>query len=256
MTDGQELPQYLPLPEFMKQIEGGDFDLTQLRTIVGQLSETTFGQNLSKYLDFVTSNTGAHAILRGELHPRGVESEFAQDNLPIRKEVARRIEQGTDFHFDTAVSTPEHKEEIWEALEKFTGIHTDDATRERINLGIPDKLPPSVYRIPWVGEDEVVIRQDEIYAIDRDVKPGHILNASEHAYTVFKGGVLKGVLSMTELSDYEIKKAKSIVYAKVSPKPLSQTYFTDKISGKARNEFVYLNPSSSYLQPAKPQVTQ
>jgi hypothetical protein len=65
---------------------------------------------------------------------------------------------------------------------------------------------------------------------------------------------LKGVLSITELSDYETEKGKSIVYAGVSPKPLSQTYFTDKISGKARNEFVYLNPSSLYLQPAKPQV--
>ncbi len=252
MTDGQEIPQYLPLPEFMKQIESGDFDLAQLRTTVGQLSETTFGQNLNKYLDFVTSNTGAHAILRGELHPRGVESEFAHGNLPIRQEVARRIEQSTGFHFDPAVSTPEQREEIWGALQEFTGVQVDGATREKINLGIPDKFPPSVYRIPWIGEDEVIIRQDEIYAIDRDVKPGHILNASEHTYTVFKGGALKGVLSMTELSDYEKEKGKSTVYARVSPKPLSQTYFTDKISGKARNEFVYLNSSSPYLQPARP----
>lgn len=197
MVEEQGVPEYLPYQDFIQLIQAGDFDTSQLRTFLEHLEQTAFGRHLAKKLEVVTTNTGAHAILRGELHSGGDAQEFEHDNLPIRQFVANRIQQDTGYTFNPQVATPEVREKLWEALEAFTGMHADQATREQINQKVPDKFPPDIYKVAWIGQDEVAIGQDDYYAIDRDVAPGHILNASEHTYTVFKGGQQQGRISLS-----------------------------------------------------------
>lgn len=242
--------KYLPIGEFINRIQKKDTDLTKLHSKLDALSETSFGQFFSIALDIdgVENNTDAHKTLRSKLlHDNQVSQDMYDNDYSSRWEVAQKISGETGFTFNPAIYDSQHSRDTIEAIQELTGARLDEVEKEEMLEEMQGIYPPNVSCVSWLEGDETIVRQDSLYSIDRDLKPDHILNATEHTYTVLKGGKEKGRLSMTELSDFDILTSQKSIATETSDMPLSETSFTDRVSGGSSNEFVYIGPESPYI---------
>ena len=215
--DPPEVSRQVSMEEFKNSVKQSDFDSTQLETAISKFKKTNFGRTLEQLLRQKRRNGEVHTWLRLKLHKSlfaamsrgGVDpQEVNPDDVAKKQGLVDKIGQETGHNFASVESTP------------------------------------NIYKVDWIGKDEIVVREDVLY----NNTDGRESGISENSYTIYKGGKNAGTVSFAHLKGDGHWPAG---YAKVSERPFPLGQFVDGVSGRNTNSFVYLNPKSPYLVPAK-----